>query len=122
MMTGILRLFHIAYNCIVRKRDDDLHAATDEQADGIVHFDDRELVIAALDTIREMQEATLHEILHIVLEEHPALRLLFRADATDAEYDHWINSMSLLLHEVFAESDWRTATGQSLIPRYGGEE
>jgi len=122
-MNGTIRIGREVFGCVVRRRDEDLHTNGDEQADGIVKFDEGLVAIAEQESIRDMREAVLHEGHHVIFDANPALLLLFRPDATAAEYEHWINSMSRSWRELFAKSEWSTDDGQVLLPRYeGGEE
>jgi len=119
-MTGILRLFKAAFNCVIHKREYDLHDADDEVVDGVVKFTEHLLAIAETDSIHAMRLATWHEALHIVFHENPALLLICRPDVSGDDMEHWIDSMASALTEVCEESAWQTASGEDLIPGYGG--
>ena len=118
-MSGILRLFGLEFECAVVERDDALHAEGDDQQDGIVKFDEAWLAIASQESLDEMRRAAMHETIHVMLRQNPALMLAFRSEIAESDLEHWINSMSASLVEVFQESEWVHDYGAaSLLPDY----
>lgn len=118
-MSGVLKLFGLEFECDVVERDDALHADGDDQQDGIVKFDEAWLAIASQESLGDMRRAAMHETMHVILRQNPALMLAFRSSITEGSLEHWINAMSVSLVEVFTESDWvQVSSAAGLLPEY----